>query len=190
MDPFAMSVTYEREAIKAVIPPDVQVSWMSFTIEQGLEWMLGKGVHRMKFERRRLPDGKVELLIEADGVRSQSLKFASVTKLEILADEAAMPEELEEKWGLTEVGKAGTVLTSEGVRTELTIADLTYGLSDMIVAFYLRGAQKARYQISRKDAQIWVDLGMSREELAEFIGTVRDYGPEITIGHLPWREAK
>jgi hypothetical protein len=187
MGSFAMTVVYERETIKAVIPPDVQVSWMSFTIEQGLEWMLGKGVHRMKFERLRLPDGKVELLIEADGVKSQSLKFASVTKLKILADEAAIPEELEERWGVGLASEAGTVLTSEGVRTELSIADLTYGLSDMIVAFFLRGAQKARYQISRKDAQIWVDLGMTGEEVVKFVKVERDYGPETTVGDLPWR---
>jgi hypothetical protein len=183
-DAFSMAVVYGRGSIRATIPLDVQVSWMSFTIEQGMEWMLGKGVHRMKFERTLLPDKKVELLIESDNVNPQSLQFAAVTKLERLADEAAIPEELEEKWS---IGQAGTILTSEGVRTELSIADLTYGLSDMIVAFFLRGAQKARYQISRKDAQIWVDLGMSREELSEFVGKERDYGPETTIGHLPWR---
>lgn len=184
-DIYAMNVTFGRGLIKAVIPSDVQVSWMSFTIEQGLEWMLGKGVHRMKFERTILPDKKVELLIESDGINPQSLKFASVTQLKILADEAAIPEEIEEKYGVGEAG--GTVLTSEDLREDLTIADLTYGLSDMIVAFFLKGAQKARYQISRKDGQLWVDLGMSDLELAAFIGKVRDYGPETTIDNLPWR---
>ena len=185
MDIYSMAVTFGRGSITAVIPSDVQVSWVSFTIEQGLEWMLGKGVSRMKFERKLLPDKKVELTIESDGINPQSLKFASVTRLKILADEAAIPEEIEEKYGVGEAG--GTVLTSEDLREDLTIADLTYGLSDMIVAFFLKGAQKARYQISRKDGQLWVDLGMSDRELAAFLAKERDYGPETTVEQLPWR---
>ena len=183
-DPFRMDVVYERGRVRAVALPDVQISWMSFMLEQGFEWMIGKGIHRMRFHRARLPDGKVELVIETDDVQPQALTFASVASIETLADAGVLPLDLESKY---DVGNEGSILSSEGLKQDLRICDISYGLSDMIAAYFLKGVEKARYQISRENAQLWVDIGMTPDEVREFIGKERDYGPETTIGALPWR---
>jgi hypothetical protein len=58
----------------------------------------------------------------------------------------------------------------------------------MIIAFFLRGAENVCYQISRENAQLMVDVGMSQRQLVDFIDKDREYGPETTLRELPWNK--
>lgn len=187
LDNFRMDASFERGRIRATVNPDVQISWLSFMIEQGIEWMLGKGVHRMKFKRSQAMDGFVELLIEADDVHPGPLQFAAVANIKTLHEAGCIPDDLKAPY---EVAGDFSVVNSEGLIPEVTIHELSYGLSDMIIAFFLRGAEHVRYQISRENAQLMVDVGMSQRQLVDFINKDREYGPETTMRELPWANKK
>lgn len=182
---YQMEVTYERGGIRAVLLPDHHVSWLSFAVEQGLQWFIGKGIWKMTVERRRLPDGRIELLMESDGVEPKALSFSGAALIKHIAQEGFIPASLDQPYQIVD---EGTVVASEGLDQEMTLSFLAYGFSDMIAAFFLGGVECARYQISADRAQLWVDIGMSREQLAAFISTDRDYGPETTLHSLPWRK--
>jgi hypothetical protein len=187
LDNYRMDASFERGRIRASVNPDVQISWLSFMIEQGIDWMVGKGVHRIKFKRSQAADSFVELLIETDDVHPGPLQFAAVTNIETLHQAGFIPDDLKTPY---EAAGDFSIVNSEGLRPEVTIHELSYGLSDMIVSFFLKGAENVRYQISRKNAQLMVDVGMTKRQMIDFINTDRDYGPETTMRELPWNNKK
>lgn len=181
---YQMNVVYERGAVQAIMLPDHHVSWLSFMIEQAFQWFLGKGIWRMTIVRRRLDDGRIELRMESDGVTPKPLSFAAIAELGTLLRQGFIPAGLEASY---ELAPESSVVSSEELKLSLSLAFLGYGFSDMLAAFFLRGVENARYQISAWCAQLWIDIGMEPHELAAFMAKDRDYGPETTLDALPWR---
>jgi len=175
--------------MSAVLRPDFQLSWMSSALEYGFPWLLGRGIWRFNINRVKTADLQcpITLSMEGDARSNKPFSMSAVTRLHMLHEQGFIPDDLAEPFEI-EDGSS----TMEWLDLDLSqdLAFLAYGMSDTIAAFFLAGAEKVKFQISRKRMQLWMDVGMSNEEIGTFIARPRDYDETTTVGHLPWRKEK
>lgn len=185
-DEYRMEVSYSRDEIVASLKPDFQLSWLSYIVEQGVSWFLGRGI--WKFEIERSTNGPLIVLKmkAATAPLGKGLTMSCVANLGQIYKDGYFPENLEESFRLSR-DEEFTVAEFLELDTSRDIAFIAYGISDTISAFFLKGAEKAWFQISLRRVELCVDLGMEAEELKEFIGKAQDYTESTTVGDMPWR---
>lgn len=185
VDKYRMEVSYSRDEIVASLKPDFQLSWLSYVIEQGVSWFLGRGI--WKFDLERSMDGPVIVLKmkAAAAPLGRGLAMSCVANLGQIYKEGYFPEDLQESFRINR--KEFTIAEFLELDTSRDIAFIAYGISDTISAFFLKGAEKAWFQLSLRRVELCVDLGMNSEELKEFIGKKQDYTDSTTVGDMPWR---
>lgn len=185
-DEYRMEVSYSRDEIVASIKPDFQLSWLSYVIEQGVSWFLGRGIWKFDIERSMNGPLVVLKMKAATAPLGRGLAMSCVANLGQIYKEGFFPDKLVESF---RVNRGGEFTIAEFLELDLTrdIAFIAYGISDTISAFFLKGAEKAMYQMSRQKVELCVDFGMTEEELKEFIGKSQDYTESTTVGEMPWR---
>lgn len=184
-DEYRMRTVYGRDEITTELKSDFQLSWLTYAIEQAFSWFLGRGIWKFHIERRRNGD-RVELVMKGEvpskGVglsMSASATIEGLCNIDFIPDMDIEPFTTEA--GFTSINYKDPVM-------ETSVAFLAYGMSDTIAALFLRGVQVVRFRATKDAFDLMADIGMTNEELREFISKERDYSETTTVGDLPWRD--
>ncbi len=187
-DPYAMEAVYTRDGMTAAVHPDVQLSWISYIIEQGMSWVIGRAIWRMRIERRKRDDSKIEIAVVSDLTSEESPKKplleSGVSAMGKLYEKGFFPDTME---AFELPPGEGSVIKYEEPKLEHPLALICYGIADTATSSFLQGAEKCRFQMSRERFEFSFDIGMKPAELHAWLAKTPDYDETTIVGDLPWR---
>lgn len=173
-------IDFDVSDLTITLPNAVRpLSWLSSGIEMGIGWLMGRGVNQWAAD---ISDDGLVTIMKAEGGR-QNLQFSRVTHLDVLVRKGFFPKKPD--FDAFQIGRAGTVLAQEQLRPELSIDDIAYGLSDVIVGVaYKYGARKFRWAGSLERCQLLFDVGLSSEELERYMSDPQDYTDTTLVADM------
>ena len=183
MENFTFSAARNKFAF--TISPEMPLSWAAFGLETGLLWFLGRAVFRFELSRCSGPAPEQNFSVLPLDVR-RGLGWSNIVTLKQLHEEKLFPQRLACSW--KEIGENETTfsLHSNAAFPNQTLGNLAYGLADITVDLFKRGAKTVRAQYSMERTEFWANIGMSSADINKFMSLkFDDYEPHETVSLLP-----
>lgn len=178
--PFTFIV--DRDKFAFVIASEMPLSWVGFGLETGLLWFLGRACFR--FQIKRWGSQKQNFCVTPLDAR-RGLVWSNIVTLKYLHQQVLFPQKLVQSW--KKINENETLLGFDWVDDfpKETLGFVAYGLADLSVDLFKRGAKTVRAQYSVERAEIWADIGLSQDETANLMSrSTRDYEPHETVSAL------
>jgi hypothetical protein len=182
MENFTFSVV--RDKFTFAISPEMPLSWVAFGLETGALWFLGRAVFSFQLSRCPAPDHQHFSVLPLDVRRG--FEWSNVVTLKQLHEEKLFPQKLARSW--KDIGENETTfsLHSNAAFPTQTLGTLAYGLADITVDLFKRGAKTVRAQYSMERTEFWANIGMSSADIDQFMSLkFDDYLPHETVSLLP-----
>lgn len=175
-----MRIDFDISELTITLPNVVRpLSWLASSIEMGIGWLMGRGVNQWAVD---VSDDGLVTVMRTEGSK-QNLQCSRVTQLGVLVKKGFFPEKPNFKPFV--IGKEGTVLSNVDTRPEVTIDDLSYGLSDVIVGVaYKYGARRFRWAGSLQRCDLWFDVGLSSKEIEKYMSDPQDYTDTTLVADM------
>lgn len=202
-----IELSMDDRSVSAVIPADNRATTVTSILEQSIVWFLGHGVWKWKVRRENIKGRDCMLKLTAS-TDPKPLTFGSIAQMGTLANEHFIPKSLPDnlKWtpdnlgqtqhqdigGLYKIGgltfgtSGETVLSQPQIRDDIPVCWYAFGLADLFVGFFAKGATEIRHQVTLSLAQTYINLGMSKIQLAKFMSdTEMNFDPTMLVREFP-----
>lgn len=176
-----MRIDYDVNEVRIKFPSDIRpLSWLSSGIENGIWWFAGRGTYQWSVE---MSADVMDILMKAE-CKHEELQFSPVTPFRTLVAKGLFPAIPTWKPFRIE-GENGTVISQSRIRPETSMADMAYGVADIIAGVaYKFGARKFRWAGSMELCEIWFDAGLSKAELEAYLADPQDYTSTTLIADM------
>lgn len=178
-----MHLDFGLQVVMGRIPSDKPLSHMSSALQTAVTWMLGRGVNRIDVECSRNRNDLILNVGTTDKV-SETLLYSPVSPLGLMEESGDLPKRLTDRLALED---ETTVISSERLNPEMSVALLSYGTGDIITGLsYVFGATLFQWRLSMALTQMRINVGLSPDQLdAYFKDGQADYLPSTRISDLP-----
>jgi hypothetical protein len=146
---------------------------------------LGRAVFRFQLTRWQDESPRHFFCVSPLEVR-RGLRWSNIVTLKSLHSQALFPRSLVSPW--KKLNDNETILGFDWVDDfpEETLGFVAYGLADLTVDLFKRGAKTVRAQYSVQRTEMWADIGLSRSQTDNLMSrSVRDYEDHETVASLP-----
>jgi hypothetical protein len=183
MENFTFSIVRDKFAF--AISPEMPLSWAAFGLETGVLWFLGRAIFRFQLSRYPGTNPDQNFSVLPLEIR-RGFEWSNIVTLKQLHEEKLFPQKLARSW--QDIGEEETTfsLHSNADFPNQTLGNLAYGLADITVDLFKRGAKTVRAQYSMERTEFWADIGMSSADITQFMSLkFDDYEPHETVSSLP-----
>jgi len=179
-----LSINTNGQHLEITASPDTKLTRLSYALQAALAWFVGQGMHRVAMERQKSHDGTCKITVTSDLQPSADI-HSVITDINELARAGLLEKHIadRDRWA-DDVGSA-TLLRPRELRATLTLADLAFGVADMVVFMFQRRVTSIRWQLARSEMQLWATPRLRPSELREIGKSESDYNPLATVSSLP-----
>jgi hypothetical protein len=178
-----MLIEHDTELVKFLLEESAPMGWAAHGFECGLLWFFGRSEWRVNLSRTLGPSDTVWFHVQPIGPERHDLNWSNFSTLETLLRAKAFPLRLPEVWDMSKVLSG---ISLDHLKEDSTIGLLAYGLADIALDFFKRGATWVRAQYSINKVQIVSNTILSEEQARDLASSRPSYVGAETVAALPW----
>lgn len=183
-----LNLILDKHQSQAVVPNLASLIWAASALDFMGQWFMGRGIWRLEM-RKLKHDAATYFFMQPMDLKdniNKPLRVSSVGQIGSFIERKDFPAKLVEPWTEHEIGNEGTLVNFVGIAPKVSIGLLTYGLSDLAMDLFKRGATNIKCQYSQEQSQVFGNIGMGERDLHEFTDLNHpDYEAHESVGDLP-----